>query len=67
MEGDYADSEYQPSSSGEFGLYTYYHNEKWLRPQLENAGFELVKLFRQEQTLGNGWEVTDLAIVAQKR
>ena len=66
MEGDFADSGYQTTSSGEDQLYIYYHEGTYLEAELRAVGFEEVELFRQDFMEDGEVAFKDLMVLARK-
>ncbi|TVP08993.1 hypothetical protein AYI87_20595 [Shewanella sp. KCT] len=63
MEGDYAASKLQTSSSGD-QAFIYYHCGEWLSAELSSAGFELLSCHRQDYPERGD---VDLFIIARRR
>ena len=68
MEDDYKKSGYEATSfSDGKEVFVYYHQEAYLRIQLEQNGFEVVKLERKDYPEPDGTFLTDLIFVASKK
>jgi len=65
MEGDYADSGFSVSSSGD-KMYIFYHQVDYLTKWLEQSGFQNIDIDRQELPNQDGPAKADLLIVATK-
>lgn len=65
MEDSYEKSGIDRSSSGD-EVYIYYHESGYLHKSLEEIGFTVKELRRQENTWSNGKVVVDIEIVAIK-
>ncbi|MFD2248078.1 class I SAM-dependent DNA methyltransferase [Pontibacter ruber] len=67
IEGDYNQSGYETSSSGENRMYVYYHQQDYLQQALKDNGFELVNLVRKGYEKADGTSATHLIFLAKKR
>ncbi|MBC7774229.1 MAG: class I SAM-dependent methyltransferase [Phycisphaerae bacterium] len=65
MEDDYDKSGIQTNSGGD-QVYMYFHQADYLSAALEENGFEIIELKRQDFPSQGGIETTDLLIVASK-
>lgn len=66
MEGNYQDSGYVGSSENKNEkLFTYFHERKYLVKYLQDAGFQILRLFEIENP-NNRPGVMDISIIAQK-
>jgi len=65
MEDDYSKSGFKKGSSGD-EMYMYYHEGDYLTSALEENGFEVMQLIRQDYPEQNGEITTDLIIIAKK-
>jgi cyclopropane fatty-acyl-phospholipid synthase-like methyltransferase len=64
IEGDYRQSGYQLSSSGQHRSYVYYYQAADLQAELQHSGLRLVGV--QRKTMGTGPNATHLILLAQK-
>lgn len=68
MEGDYNKSGLEkPGFSDQGEIYVHYHQEDYLRNALNNSGFRIIDLHRQDYPEQDGRLTTDMIIIAQKR
>ncbi len=63
MEDDYSKSGIQTNSGGD-QLYMYFHQADYLSRALEENGFEIIELKRQDFPTKDGTKTTDLLIIA---
>jgi 2-polyprenyl-3-methyl-5-hydroxy-6-metoxy-1,4-benzoquinol methylase len=66
MEDDYTKSDFKKGSSGD-EIYMHYHQADYLSSALENSGFNILTLKRQDFPSPEGEKTTDLILIAQKR
>lgn len=68
MEDDYNKSGYETTSfSNEKEVYVYYHQEQYLKSELNNNGFEIIKTYKKDYPEPDGSFLTDLIIIATKK
>lgn len=67
MEDDYEKSGLKKSSSGKYETYQYFHEAAYLKQALEENGFRINTLKRQDYPVTNGAKVVDLILIAQKK
>ena len=66
MEDDYSKSGYRASSSGD-EMYMYYHQADYLTQALQENGFTIIDLRRQDYPTQDGTKTIDLLIIAGKK
>lgn len=67
MEDDYNKSKYQgPSFGGPDRVFIHYHEAKYLTEALENNGFNIINLHRQNYPEKDGSITVDLILIARK-
>jgi trans-aconitate methyltransferase len=64
LEGDYAQSGYEAASTGDTA-YVYYHEEKYLRQQLEAAALNVKAVMRKQTPKGEGTS-NELILIVRK-
>lgn len=68
MEGDYTKSGFEkPGFSDQGMIYIHYHQEDYLTKALNDSGFEIIDLRRQDYPEQDGRISTDMIIVGQKK
>lgn len=66
MEDDYSKSGPKTSSDGAHQLYMYFHQADYLTAALQEHGFEIINLQRQDYPTQDGTKTVDLLILAGK-
>jgi trans-aconitate methyltransferase len=64
IEGDYAQSGFEAASTGD-ATYMYYHDEKYLRQQLDAAALNVKAVMRKQSPKGEG-NSTELILIVRK-
>ena len=68
MEGDYTKSGFEkPGFSDQGMIYIHYHQEDYLTKALNDSGFEIIALHRQDYPEHDGRISTDMIIIAKKK
>ena len=66
MEDDYSKSGPKTSSDGAHQLYMYFHQADYLMAALQEHGFKIINLQRQDYPTQDGTKTVDLLIIASK-
>lgn len=67
IEDDYGKSGFETSSDGQNKLFVYYHEENFLREQLQASGFGQIETMRKSFSKKDSSAQTHLILIAQKK